>query len=140
MVNCMKLGVVGSRAYSNFGRIKKVIEKYKEQFEDLTIVSGGCPDGADSLAKIVAEELGLKYVEFPPKHRPHNSNCVLPKDEYDKPYHVSNYFERNGKIAEYCDHLVAFVVKDVRCNGTRDTTSKAEKLGKVVTVFEDRQL
>jgi len=136
----MLLGIVGSRAYRNSSRIKAVIEKYIEKFgaENLSIVSGGCPDGADFLAKNLALDMGLDYKEFPPAHSKHNSYCVLPPENYNKPYHVSNFFVRNGQIAEYVEHLLAFVVHGVKANGTMDTVKKATQLGKKVLVLEDK--
>lgn len=135
----MKIAVVGSRKYKNEKKIKKLLERYCDfyGFENVTVVSGGCPDGVDALAKKVALEMGLKYVEFPPRHRCHNQYCIMPAEEYAKPYHVSNFFTRNSQIAEYCEHLAAFTIKGVKCNGTMDTYTKAEKMGKRVFVYED---
>jgi predicted Rossmann-fold nucleotide-binding protein len=136
----MKLAVVGSRAYTNEKKVKRLLELYIKQygFENVTVVSGGCPDGADFLARKVALEMGLDYVEFPPKHRPHNPYCILPPEEYNKPYHVSNFFVRNSQIAEHCEHLVAFVVHGIKANGTMDTYNKAKKLGKKCFLYEDK--
>jgi predicted Rossmann fold nucleotide-binding protein DprA/Smf involved in DNA uptake len=136
----MRLGIVGSRSYTNSDRIKKIIEKYIEQYgaDNLAIVSGGCPNGGDFLAKKLALDMKLKYVEFPPIHSKHNSFCVKPASDYNKPYHVSNFFTRNTEIAEYCDHVVAFVVEGIKASGSLDTIRKAEKLKKIVTVFEDK--
>jgi predicted Rossmann-fold nucleotide-binding protein len=134
----MRLGIVGSRSYTNENKIKATVSYYVENCGDkVTVVSGGCPDGADYLAKKVALDMGLEYVEFPPVHAKHNKYCVLPPEEYGKPYHVSNFFARNTKIPEYCDHLVAFVIKGIKANGTMDTFNKAKKAGKIVFLVED---
>jgi predicted Rossmann fold nucleotide-binding protein DprA/Smf involved in DNA uptake len=135
----MKLAIVGSREFKNENKVRKLLELYIKQygFENVTVVSGGCPDGADFLARKVALDMGLDYVEFPPKHRPHNPYCICPANEYNMPYHVSNFFVRNSQIAEHCEHLVAFTIKGVRCNGTMDTATKAKKMGKKVFVYED---
>ena len=62
----MKVAIVGSRRWQNKGKIKDFIFKLKEQYGDeLTIVSGGCKDGADIIAKKVALEFDINYVEFP---------------------------------------------------------------------------
>jgi predicted Rossmann-fold nucleotide-binding protein len=138
----MKLAIVGSRQYTNEAKIALLIDRYVEHFgkENLTIVSGGCPDGADALAKKVALEKGLDYAEFAPAHRPHNCYCVRPPEEYNKPYHVSNFFIRNTQIAEYCDHLAAFTIEGVKCNGTMDTFGKAVKAGKKTLHLEDKDV
>lgn len=136
----MIVGLIGSRSYMNVARIKAVIEKYIEKYgaENLIFVSGGCPDGADCLAKNLVLDMGLVYKEFPPKHSSYNCYCVLPKENYNKPYHVSNFFDRNGQIAEYVEHLIGFIVHGIKANGTKDTLKKATKLGKKVLVLEDK--
>ncbi len=136
----MKLAIVGSRQYTNERKISFLLDRYKSQYgDDLIVVSGGCPDGADFLGKKLALEKGIRYVEFPPRHRPHNCYCIEPESEYSKPYHVSNFFARNTQIAEYCDHLAAFTLDGVRCNGTMDTFGKADRAGKVTLHIKDKE-
>jgi len=63
----MKIGIIGSREYQNFRKVKDTIFALKNKFGDnLTIVSGGCKDGADKFAKKYAIELGCNYLEFNP--------------------------------------------------------------------------
>lgn len=137
----MKLAIVGSRAYKNEKKVRVLLEKYNGFYGagNVEIISGGCPDGGDAIAKKIAIEMGLKYVEFPPIHSKYNFYCVNPPDQYNKPYHVSNFFTRNSQIAEYCDHLAAFVVCGVKANGTMDTFNKATKLKKRCFLFEDKE-
>ena len=136
-VRMMKLGIIGSRAFTNDKKVRFLLEKYVVQYDDLVVVSGGCPNGGDYLAKKVALEMGLNYKEFPPCHSKHNQYCVKTSENYGKPYHVTNFFVRNTEIAEYCDHIIGFVVVGVKANGTMDTIEKARKLEKVTFVFED---
>lgn len=135
----MKLAIVGSRKFNKENKVKALLEAYIHRYgsEKVVVVSGGCPDGADYLAKKVALDIGLKYIEFPPKHSLHNEYCICPPEEYGKSYHVSNFFVRNSQVAEFCEHLVAFTVKGVRCNGTMDAFGKAKKLGKKCVLYED---
>lgn len=128
----LKLAIVGSRQFLAEDVICRAIELYQRKYDDLIIVSGECPDGADYLGKKIALAKGIPYHAFPPYHRSHNEYCVLDASHYGKPYHVSNFFVRNSQIAEHCDHLLAFVLKGVKCNGTMDTYKKAKKLGKKV--------
>jgi predicted Rossmann-fold nucleotide-binding protein len=135
----MKLAIVGSREFKKENKVKALLESYIQRygFENVTVVSGGCPDGADALAKKAALEMGLQYIEFPPKHRCHNEYCIRPPEEYGKEYHVSNFFVRNSQVAEFCEHLVAFTIKGVRCNGTMDTYGKAKRMNKKCLLFEN---
>lgn len=136
----MKLAIIGSREYKNENKVKILLTRFNERYGDeLTIVSGGCPTGGDFLAKQVALEMGLHYVEFPPIHAKHNCYCILPASDYNKSYHVSNFFTRNTQIAEYCDYLAAFIVQGIKANGTMDTFSKANRLGKKCFKYEDKK-
>ena len=63
-----KVGIVGARKYTNKRKIKEFVYKLKEQFgEDVEVVSGGQPKGADGYAKKFALEFDMRYVEFPPR-------------------------------------------------------------------------
>ena len=137
----MKLAIIGSRAYTNRNRVEHTINKYVERYgvENLEIISGGCPNGGDFLAKDIALSKNLKYIEFPPIHSKYNCYCIHPPEEYNQPYHVSNFFSRNTQIAEYCEHLAAFVVDGVKANGTMDTVAKATKLNKIIFLWEDKK-
>ena len=131
-----KIGIVGSRAYTNKKNVKDLIFKIKEKYgDDIEIVSGGQKDGADGYAKKYALEFGLKYVEFPPSHYSWNMHCIRPIGEYNKPYYVSNYFKRNKQIAEYSDIVVAFIPDGVESRGTLSTVEYAKKEKKLVKIL-----
>ena len=58
MTTRIKVGIVGSRVYTNKKRIKDLIFEIKEKHgSDVEIVSGGQKDGADGYAKKFALEL-----------------------------------------------------------------------------------
>ena len=132
-----RVGIVGSRTYTNRRKIKEFVYKLKEQFgEKVEIVSGGQPKGADGFAKKFAIEFDMKYVEFPPRHYQYNQHCILEQEHYGKSYHVVNFFDRNKQIAEYSDYVVAFIPEGYKSNGTLDTISHAEKLNKKVVILD----
>ena len=134
----MKLAIVGSRAFTDVEKIKIILVKYIDQYgEALVVVSGGAK-GADRIGKDLAKRNGIPYIEFPPVHEPHNEDCILPPENYGKPYKVGNYFERNTWIAEHADHVIAFVIEGVKSNGTMDTVNKARWLGKPVFIFTQK--
>ena len=136
MTTKIKIGIVGSRKYTDKRRIKDLIFEIKEKYGDgVEIVSGGQKDGADGFAKKYALEFDMSYVEFPPSHYNHNMHYILPRGEYNKPYYVSNYFKRNKQIAEYSNIIVAFIPKGLESRGTMDTIRHAEKLKKLVKII-----
>ena len=136
MTTRIKIGIVGSRSYTDKKKVKDLIFEIKEKYGDeVEIVSGGQPKGADGLAKKFALEFDMKYVEFPPSHYSHNMHCKLPATEYNKPYYVSNFFKRNKQIAEYSNIIVAFIPEGVESRGTMDTVGHAEKLKKLIKII-----
>jgi predicted Rossmann fold nucleotide-binding protein DprA/Smf involved in DNA uptake len=135
----MKLGIVGSRAFTNRTLMEGILKKYIAQYSDITVISGGA-DGADSMGKDLALQHGLKYVEYPPAFKVHNEYCVLPPETYGKPYNVGLFFERNTLIAKEADQVIAFLVEGLKCNGTMDTVDKAKGMGKPVFVFTQNLL
>ena len=61
MIMRTKIGIVGSRTYTNRKRVKDLIFTIKEKYgNEVEIVSGGQKDGADGFAKKYALEFGLK--------------------------------------------------------------------------------
>ena len=77
----------------------------------------------------------MKYVEFPPSHYSHNMHCILPRGKYNKPYYISNYFQRNKQIAEYSNIIIGFIPNGVESRGTMDTIRHGEKLKKMIKII-----
>ncbi len=137
MTTKIKIGIVGSRKYTNKKKIKDLLYEIKQKTHtEVEIVSGGQRDGADGYARKFALELGMDYVEFPPAHYNWNMHCKLPATKYNKPYYVTNYFKRNKQIAEYSDIIVAFIPKGVESRGTKNTIHHAEKLKKLIKILD----
>jgi len=131
-----KIGIVGSRQYTNKKKIKDFIFDLKRKYKDnVEIVSGGQKDGADGYAKKFALEFDMKYVEFPPAHYSYNQHCIKEAKHYGKPYGVWNYFKRNKEIAEYSDIIVAFIPKGVESKGTMNTLEYARNVNKMVKIL-----
>lgn len=133
----VRIGIVGSRKYTNKRKVKDFIFDLKQKLGDkLVIVSGGQKTGADGYAKKYALEFDVKYQEYPPSHYSHNMHCVLPPQMYGKKYYVSNYFQRNKLIAENSDYVIAFIPKGHTSNGTNNTIKYAEKFDKKVIIID----
>ena len=136
MTTKIKIGIVGSRGYTNKKKIKDLIFEIKEKYGDeVEIVSGGQRDGADGFAKKFALEFDMSYVEFPPTHYSWNMHCKLPATKYNKPYNVSNYFKRNKQIAEYSNIVIAFIPDGVESRGTMSTIDYAIKEKKLTKIL-----
>ena len=136
MTTKIKIGIVGSRGYTNKKKIKDLIFQIKEKHGDeAEIVSGGQRDGADGYAKKFALEFDMNYVEFPPSHYTWNMYCKLSATQYNKPYYVSNYFKRNKQIAEYSDIVIAFIPDGVESRGTMSTIDYAIKEKKLTKIL-----
>jgi predicted Rossmann-fold nucleotide-binding protein len=132
----INIGIVGSRKWTDKSKVEEVVNKCIQKYgvENLCVISGGAI-GADRLGRIVALEKGLKYIEYNPSHENWNEYSGKPKEFYNKPYHVKNYFERNSFIAEDSHILFAFIPINHTSNGTMDTVNKARKLNKVVFII-----
>ncbi len=131
-----KIGIIGSRVFTDKRRIKDFIFKIKDKYKnEVEIVSGGQPQGADGFAKKYALEFDMKYVEFPPSHYNWNMHCKLPATKYNKPYYVSNFFKRNKQLADYCDIIVAFMPNGQETSGTMHTVKYAQKKKKLVKII-----
>jgi len=119
----MILGIVGSRKRNSLAD-KRLIESEIRRLNPSELVSGGCSLGADRFAEELSHEMSIPIKVFRPK--------LGPKMTYVQA--VKAYYERNGRIAEYCDVLVAAVSPERR-GGTEDTIRKAKKLGKNVKII-----
>tara|TARA_B100000508_G_C11358512_1_gene227653 strand:- start:77 stop:478 length:402 start_codon:yes stop_codon:yes gene_type:complete len=133
----MRVAIVGSRRYENRNKIKKFIFRLIEKYgKEVTVISGGCKDGADRYAKKYALELGAQYREYPPFHEVHNLYCVLPENCYSKPYNVKYFFVRNKQIAQNSDIIVGFIPQGVKSDGTLSTLKYAKQFNKKVMVID----
>ena len=131
-----KIGIVGSREYSNKIRIKNTIFQLKTRFgEEVEIVSGGCKHGADKYAKKYALDFEMKYKEFNPAHTVQNLYSAMNEHYYSKEYAPKNFFHRNKLLAKYVDYIIAFIPEGVESNGTIDTIKHAKKLGKKIVII-----
>lgn len=118
----MKVAIVGSREFTDYNSMIKVMDKFLDMGVD-TIVSGGAR-GADTLGETYARDNGLKFICHLPAHK------LVPPGRY----HPNNFFTRNTLIARDADFIIGFV-NDVKSNGTWDTMEKGLRMGKKVYVY-----
>jgi hypothetical protein len=138
--NKTKIAIIGSRTYENKKKIRDMIFRLKQTFGDeLEIISGGSPHGADRYTKKFAIEMGVKYKEFNPAHTVKNLYSAMPDSYYSKTYHVSQLFHRNELIAKYCDKMVAFR-SEGKSSGTDHAIKMATKHNKPVVIVNEKAL
>ncbi|MFA5732015.1 MAG: SLOG family protein [Acidithiobacillus sp.] len=101
-----KIGIVGSRRRNASYDYKIVLNKFLEMYQEGDIiVSGGCPEGADSFAEDIGRKNGIPFLIFPANW---------------KKYGKSAGFVRNKDISDNSDILIACVAPD-RKGGTENT-------------------
>ena len=113
------IGIVGSRRRSTVDDYFLTLDKFREVYEAGDhIVSGGCPQGADRFAELIAKQrqvpIKIYYAEW---------------DRLGK----RAGFARNGSIARDANVLIACVAED-RTGGTEDTIKKFGTKDEVILV------
>jgi hypothetical protein len=119
----INIGIIGSRTRDTLDDFNLVLSKVisltihgnidtRKNF--YTIISGGCPKGADSFARDIAKIINIPIIEHLP--------------EWDR-FGIKAGLIRNTYIARDSNILIACVSKD-RKGGTEDTIRKYLKLGK----------
>lgn len=114
----MKIAIIGSRAFSDYEMLSSFLNEFlkNNQINPEEIVSGGAK-GADTLAEKFALENNIETVIFNPDWEQFGRNACS---------------ARNTQIVEYSDIVFAFW--DGKSPGTKDSITKAEKLGKTVII------
>lgn len=115
----MKLGIIGSRSFSDYELLCKEVSK----FEDIELIISGGASGADLLGERYAREHKIPTKIFYPN--------------WNKFGNRAGYL-RNSDIVRNSNHIIAF--HDGVSRGTMDSIRKARDLDIPVTVilFGDR--
>lgn len=109
------IGIIGTRQRNNVEDFYTTERAFLSIYQDGDhLVSGGCPQGGDRFAEILAKQyevpITIHYARW-------------------KKFGKRAGFVRNGDIAQQADDLIACVAPD-RTGGTEDTITKFTKLGK----------
>ena len=113
----MKLAVVGSRGFTDYEILSRVIDELRKVYEITTIVSGGAK-GADTLAEKYASDHGLELDIFPAKWKELGKKAG---------------YARNHDIWNNSDFGVAFW--DGQSKGTAHSFAIAKNQNKKLFVF-----
>lgn len=115
----MKIAVIGSRRRLDRDSVVAFVNGLAPE---VVVISGACR-GPDRWAVEAAKARGLATEEFEP-------DLVGCKQRHD---FTKRYYERNQRVIDACDSVVAFVASD-RKGGTEDTIKRARAAGKPVDV------
>lgn len=124
----LNVGIVGSRRRNqqkDYELIEETVLRIRESHPDMVIVSGGCKEGADHFAELIAFKFKIPIrIHYPDKTKLNQE--LIEKKKFKAAYAIIN-FERNTLIAQDSDILLACVADD-RKGGTEDTVKKFKKL------------
>lgn len=123
------IGIVGSRRRDDEADFHACLAAFDEVYvQGDCIVSGGCEEGGDRFAEIIAEQYGIA----PMIHYPNEDDLdqgLLARNR--RAAYAKIDYARNTLIAQDCDILIAVVAPD-RTGGTEDTINKARRLHKKI--------
>lgn len=114
----MKVGVIGGRNFSDFGKMIQELSKH-----EITMIISGGAKGADTLAYQYATMKGITFVCHPPL-----------REEVETMGFARSAKRRNLRIVESSDMIIAFPDSDSK--GTWHTVGLAKKLKKQVIVIK----
>lgn len=108
----LKVIIAGSRLFSDYEKMKRLVVSFVSGFEgDIEVVSGGCR-GADKLGELLAEEMNWSVRRFPADW---------------KLYGKAAGYICNKQMAEYANICLLFPVKGAENKGTRNMMREAVK-------------
>ena len=116
----MRLLICGDRKWAIGSDIKKVIEGFKP-----SVVIEGEAKGADTLARLAAESLGIEVLRFPA--------------DWEKYGRAAGPIRNSQMLKEgNPDVVVGFHGNIVESKGTRDMLTRAKKAGKATFIFDGK--
>ena len=131
----MKVIVSGGRTFEHYILLKmKLNEILKDVKSEITIISGGAK-GADLLGEKYAKEKGYKIKRIEADWDNINVDVAIIKtNNYGKAYNANAGPQRNQKMANIADGLVAFW--DGKSSGTKNMIDIATKMNLKVRVIK----
>jgi hypothetical protein len=112
----MKVAVIGSRGFDDYELVKTTLSPFQIKL----LVSGGA-NGADSLGERYAKENNIETLIFKPDWKKHGAAAGVLRNTY---------------IVNNADTIIAFW--DGESKGTKDSITKAEKLGKPTIIINTK--
>ncbi|KKL16418.1 hypothetical protein LCGC14_2495760 [marine sediment metagenome] len=131
----MKVIIAGSRQIMNYQLVSAVISNTLSKYNiQITEIVSGCAGGVDTLGEQWALEHGVKVEPFPALWDDITvPNALIRTNKFGKQYNARAGFQRNEKMAQYGDVLIA--VWDGESRGTRDMIKAAKSKNLAVYVY-----
>jgi len=130
----VKVIIAGGRKFNDYNRLCSYCDYLLQNKNNIEIVSGTA-GGADKLGEDYAKERG-----YPIKPFPADWNDIEGKPEWEIGYNKAGKaywklagFDRNEKMADYADALIAFW--DGKSTGTSHMIDTAENRGLDIRIF-----
>jgi hypothetical protein len=132
----MKVIVAGSRHIQDYQLVSQVISNTINKYDiKVTEIVSGCANGPDTLGEQWAIENGIKVEAFPAEWDDITvPNALIRTNKWDKEYNARAGFQRNERMAEYGDVLIA--IWDGKSNGTKDMIERAKEHGLFVLEYK----
>lgn len=131
----MKLIITGSRNLKDHSLIPKAIKYAGIDRNTITEVVSGKALGIDTLGENWAKFYGIPVKEFPAEWENLKAKGVRIKTRPDgTKYNILAGFQRNQKMADYADALLA--IEEFPSAGTEDMIERAKAKGLKVWVYE----
>lgn len=128
-----KVIIAGSRKFDDYELLKRSCDYYLKNITDEICIVSGKAAGADTLGEKYAKERGYSIKEFPADWNNFDEPSVIKINKYGKKYNALAGHNRNEKMAEYADGLIAYYTDGSK--GTKNMIEKAEKHNLLVRVI-----
>mgnify|MGYP001597960957 CR=1 FL=1 len=124
------IGIIGTRSRNSFADFDLTRKAFDTIYEDGdTLVSGGCPQGGDRFAELIAKDRKIPAYYVPEGSAELKEGYLNIHPAFWNKYGRRAGFIRNAYIARDAEVLMA-VVSPARTGGTEDTIAKYLKVGK----------
>jgi predicted Rossmann fold nucleotide-binding protein DprA/Smf involved in DNA uptake len=125
----MKVGVIGSRIFDNYEKMKEVLSLY-----NITEIISGGARGADKLAETYAKENNIPITIFNANWKDiSHPNARIKYNAWGEKFDANAGLRRNKVIVNNSDIIIAFW--DNVSKGTKDSVTYANKVNKEVVVI-----